>query len=359
MRVALDGTPLLGRPTGVGRYVAGLVGGLARLPEPPELVLTAFSVRGVDVTAPDGTRWSGRRLPARALQAAWGHSAYPPVEWLAGRCEVFHATNFVLPPTRRAAGVVTVHDLAFDRHADTVDAATLRYRRLVPAGLRRAAVVLTQTHALAAELRGRYHLGDDRVRVARPGVDPAWAATVAPTTQWLSLRGLPERYLLYVGTVEPRKNLPVLLAALRLLPGAPPLVLAGPAGWGPPLDTDGVRVTRAGYLEEADLRTVVAGAAALAYPSRYEGFGLPPLEALACGLPVVVSDLPVLHEVLGAQASYVPVGDAEALADALGRVLADDGGQAARTARRAHAAQWTWDRCATEAMAAYDAALLG
>ena len=355
MLVALDGTPLLGRPTGVGRYVAGLVAALARRPDAPELVLTAFTLRGVDVPAPAGTRWSARRFPARALQAAWERSSYPPVEWLSGPCEVFHATNFVLPPTRRAAGVVTVHDLAFDSHADTVDAATLRYRRLVPRGLARAAVVLTQTETTAGEIRERYGLGD-RVLVARPGVDPSWAATTAPTSDWLSRHGLPERYLLFVGNVEPRKNLPVLLAALRLLPDAPPLVLAGPAGWGPPLDTGGVEVVRAGYLEEEDLRRVVAGAAALAYPSRYEGFGLPPLEALACGRPVVVSDLPVLREVLGPHASYVPVGDAEALAGALAAVLADDGGRAARTARRGHAATWSWDRCAQEAMAAYTVA---
>jgi glycosyltransferase involved in cell wall biosynthesis len=353
VRLALDGTPLLGRPTGVGRYVAGLTSALARLDPAPDITLAAFTVRGVDVPPPAGTRWSGRRMPARALQAAWARGSFPPVEWLAGPCDVFHATNFVLPPTRRAAGVVSVHDLSFDQHADTVTPEVLRYQQLVPRGLRRARAVLTLTETTAHEVRERYGLGD-RVRVARPGVDASWSAVPRPSAAWLAERGLPTDYVLFVGSVEPRKNLPVLLDALGRLPDAPPLVLAGPAGWGEPLDTGSVAVVRAGYLAESDLQQVVAGAAVLAYPSRHEGFGLPPLEAFACGVPVVASDLPVLREVTGPLASYVPVGDADALADALARALDDPGDPAAR---RAHAAQWTWDRCAAEAMIAYDVAL--
>lgn len=346
MRLALDGTPLLGRPTGIGRYVAGLVAGLVQRPDPPEITLAAFSLRGDRVTPPAGTRWSTRRFPARVLQALWEFGDLPPVEWLTGRCDVFHATNFVLPPTGRAAGVVSVHDLSFDQHADTVDTQVLRYQRLVPLGLRRAEVVLTLTETTAGEVRERY--GVDNVMVARPGVDASWSGPHARP------QGLPAEYVLFVGSVEPRKNLPVLVQALRRMPGAPPLVLAGPAGWGPELDTTGIEVIRTGYLSEDEVQRVVAGASVLAYPSRHEGFGLPPLEAFACGVPAVVSDLPVLHEVLGTLPTYVPVGDAEGLADALRRALEDPGDAAAR---RAHAAQWTWERCAAEAMTAYDAAL--
>lgn len=344
MHLALDGTPLLGRPTGVGRYVAGLATALARLDPAPDITLAAFTVRGVDVAPPEGTRWSSRRVPARALQAAWERMPFPPVEWFAGRCDVFHATNFVLPPTRRAAGVVSIHDLSFDQHPDTVDAQVLRYQRLVPRGLQRAKVVLTLTETTAQEVRERYQL--DNVMVARPGVDPSWFAVPSQGQP----EGLPSEYVLFVGSVEPRKNLPVLVEALRRMASPPPLVLAGPAGWGPELDTRGIAVHRTGYLSDADLHRVVAGASVLAFPSRHEGFGLPPLEALACGVPVVVSDLPVLREVLGHQASYTPVGDVEALAEALQRAL-DSPGDA--RARRAHAAQWTWERCAGEAMLAY------
>lgn len=362
MRLALDATPLLGSPTGVGRYVAGLVSGLVALPDPPEIVLTGFTWRGVPSTAPAGTRWSTRRAPARGLQALWSRLDWPPVELLSGPCDVFHATNYVLPPTRGAAGVVSVHDLSFAEHPDTVEAQVLRYQRLVPRGLARAGAVLTLSAATADEVADHYRLDRSLVRVARPGVGPEWFATSQPTASWLHEHGLPSSYLLFVGTQEPRKNLPVLLEALRVLQREgvdhPPLVLAGRAGWGPAIDDSGLlpgSVLRLGYVEDDVLRTAVAGAAALVFPSRHEGFGLPPLEALACGTPVVSSDLPVLREVTGAHALYAAVGDAADLAARMVDVLADDSGTAGRLARQAHARTFTWERCAREAMSAYQA----
>ncbi|MHB8340828.1 MAG: glycosyltransferase, partial [Mycobacteriales bacterium] len=225
MRLGVDATPLLGRRTGVGRYVAGLLAGLAELPDAPEVTLAAFTWRGARaVPAIGGARPTGRRVPARALQAAWRHLPVPPVEWLGVHCEVFHATNYVLPPTRRATGVLSVHDLSFALHPETVDRVTRGYRDLVPRGLARAAVVLTLSHALADEVSAFYQLDRARVRTARPGVDPEWLATPVPDPAWRAGHGIPEHYLLFVGTQEPRKNLPVLLEGLRRLgPDAPPL----------------------------------------------------------------------------------------------------------------------------------------
>lgn len=364
MRVGLDATPLLGPRTGVGRYVDGLLSGLRELPDPPEVVLTAFTWRG---TAPllalagSGVRVAPRRAPARVLQAAWGRFGVPPVEVLSGPVAVFHGTNFVLPPTRRAAGVVTVHDLAYLHHADTVSAASRRYRALVPRGLRRAAAVCAVSATVAAELVEHYQVDAERVVVTPNGLSPAWLAGPPPfTTAELRSRGLPERYVLFVGNLEPRKNLPVLLDAYRSLRGrrhdAPPLLLVGPRGWGPELDLSGLApgsVVVAGYLDEPALTRVVAAAGCLVLPSREEGFGLPPLEALACGVPVVVSDLPVFREVLGEQADYVPVGDADALAAALERAADAVPTEAVRAARRAHAQRFTWRRCAEATMGAY------
>ena len=151
-----------------------------------------------------------------------------------------------------------------------------------------------------------------------------------------------------VGTQEPRKGLDVLLEALRLLPEAPPLALVGARGWGPALEHAGVgagRVIELGYLDSPALRTVVTGASCLVFPSRYEGFGLPPLEAAAAGVPSVVSDLGVLREVMGAQAAYAEVGSADALAEAIRQTL-DAGGPTTAEARREHARDFTWVRCA-------------
>jgi glycosyltransferase involved in cell wall biosynthesis len=405
MKVGLDATPLLGPQTGVGRYVAALAGALAALPgpEPEEVALVPFSWRGTAdlprVVATLEGDWAAagvapprageggpapragrlrcgrRRAPARLLQAAWTRLPVPPVEWLAGPVDVFHATNYVAPPARRAASVVTVHDLSYLRYPEMVTAASARYLELVPRALRRGAVVCTPTAAVAAEVADTYRLEPERLVVTPLGVGPAWRRAVAPDPGWLAAHELPERYLLFVGTREPRKNLATLLAAYRALlagrvppaagPGAaeagvPPLVLAGPPGWGEALDLAGLppgAVRTPGYLAEEDLASLVAGAAALAFPSWYEGFGLPALEALACGTPVVASDLPALREVLAGQAELVPPGDADALADALLRVLDDPGGEPARAARRARAAGFTWDACARASLAAYHRAL--
>jgi glycosyltransferase involved in cell wall biosynthesis len=369
MKVALDATPLLGVRTGVGQYVHGLVEGMVQLAEPDQLVLVPFSWRGtrdLPAAAPEGprVRVGRRRVPARLLVQAWSRTPLPPVEWLAGRVDVFHATNFVLPPARRAAGVLTVHDLTYLRFPAMVTAATARYTTLVPRGLARGATVCTPTRAVAAEVMEAYRVPPERLVVTPLGVRPAWSEARPPEPAWLDAHTLPPRYLLFVGSREPRKGLEVLLAAYRALladePGAPPLVLAGPPGWGEALDLAGLpdgAVRMPGYLPEADLMRLVAGSSALVFSSRYEGFGLPPLQALACGTPVVASDLPALREVLGDQAEFVPVGDHDALAAALAAVLKDDGGVAGRAARRDHAAAYTWEGCARATLAAYQRAL--
>ncbi len=364
LRVAVDATPLLGQPTGVGRYTAELLRGLVALPGDERLaqvLAMAFTWRGHEQLrerVPAGVTTIGRRAPARLLQASWGHTDLPTLPMLGVRADVVHATNFVLPPPGRgAAGVVTIHDLSYLRFPETVSTASARYRELVPRALRRAAIVIADTDALAGEIAAEYRLDSDRIRAIPLGVDPAWFAEPAPLPAELAL---PDRYLLFVGTLEPRKNLQTLLAAFRKLrrddPQTPALVLAGPAGWGPALDTAGLgpdAVRKVGYLDVAALRSVVAHAAALIFPSIYEGFGLPPLEALAAGTPVVASDLAVLREVLGGAgpaARFFPARDSDALADAISLTLA-----AAREPAEgvAHARRFSWAQTASLTSMAY------
>lgn len=366
MRVTVDATPLLGRRTGVGTYTARLLAALAADGAQDDIVATAFTWRGsasLATTLPDGVRSRSRRVPARLLRASWTNLGGPPVELMAGPTDVFHATNFVLPPLRRAAGVLTVHDLAYLRFPKTVAPASLAYRELVPAGIARAGVVLTPTRVVADQLCDAYRVDPGRVRVTHLGVDPSWARSEAPTPGWLEQRGLPDRYILAVGTLEPRKNLSSLVAAYARIcrqPDVPALVLAGGEGWGARLDGAGIpsdRLVLTGHVTQEDLQPLVAGASLLVFPSLDEGFGLPPLEALACGVPVVANDLPVLREVLGDQVTLCDASHDSTLGEAILEGLARPVGTP--DSRRAHAATFTWSACASATRNAYLAALDG
>jgi glycosyltransferase involved in cell wall biosynthesis len=369
VRIGLDATPLLGRRTGIGRYVQQLLSVLPAAFPDDDVSATAFTLRGAgDLAAavPPGVSVAARPAPARLLRAAWQRAEWPPVELLTGRLDVFHGTNFVLPPARRAGGVVTVHDLAYLLHRDTVSADSARLRELVPRSLARAEVVCVPSAAVAAELRDTYRLTDDRVQVTPLGVDPGWASATALPGERLARLGLDRPYLLFVGTLEPRKNLGVLLrafaAACAAEPDGPLLALAGPAGWGEEADVPAAaagRVVRLGYLEEAELRGLVAGAQALVFPSVYEGFGLPPLEAFATGVPVVASDIPTTRETVGREPDLlrlVPAGDADELAAALLDGWTDSGEPDRRQRRRAMAAQYTWTATAALTRQAYERA---
>jgi glycosyltransferase involved in cell wall biosynthesis len=356
LRVTLDATSLAGaRRTGVGTYTARLLHALSFQPD-LRLAVAAFTVRGRQGLRqrPERVRLVHRPVPARLLQRAWQAHDVPSAELVMGRADVVHGTNFVLPPVRHAAGVVTVHDLTYLHHPEWVSPASLRYRELVPRAVRRAGAVVTITHAVAAELAEAYGIEPERIAVTRLGVAPEWFAPAQRPAGW------PSEYVLAVGNIEPRKGIDVLLHAYRRLLAdhrdLPPLVVVGPPGWGDQPDFASLprdRVLIAGYLDSDELRGAVAHASALAFPSRYEGFGLPPLEALAAGTPVVASDIPAIREVVGTHATLVPVDDDAALAEALSRTLDDPPDAVPRAAAREHAATFTWQSCAEATLAVY------
>ncbi len=358
MRITLDGTPLLGRRTGIGTYVARLVEALpaaaARRGTGARFDVMTWSVRGGRVRdLPPGVRQVGLPFPARLLREAWARADAPPVELLVGRTSVVHGTNFVAPPTWRAAEVVTVHDLAYETLPGTVTPDAARYRVLVPRALARGAHVVTPSHATASAVRGHYGLTEERVTVTPLGVDERW---FAPATASHGVRPATHEYLLFVGTLDPRKNLPRLLAAhaelRRRSPRAPDLVLAGPAGRDEHV-ADAPGVVRAGWLEDDQLRALVAGARALVLPSLDEGFGLPVLEAFATGRPVLAGDVPALREVGAALATYADPLERDALLSGLEEVLDAPDDAAARRARTDRARTFTWDATADATLDAY------
>jgi glycosyltransferase involved in cell wall biosynthesis len=365
MRVALDATPLLGQRSGVGRYLSGLLDGMNQISGAPEPILTLFSIRGaIPEPRPRGTTMAPRRAPARLLNRAWKRMPFPPVELLTGRVDVFHGTNFVLPPLARAAGVVTVHDLTYLRFPETVDDNVRQYRHLVPDAVRRAARVIAVSHTIAEELAAEYSLPEESIVVTPLGVAPEWLSATPPPPERRRALGLPERYVLFAGNREPRKNLGMLLRAHTAARSAdtsvPPLVIVGPSGWGDAwagTRPDPRHVHLLGFLDDADLRATVAGADAVCAPSLYEGFGLPVLEAMAAGTPALASDIPTHREVSGGLATLVGVHDVDGWADELVRLApAAERDAAGALGRRTHAAGYTWRRCAERHVQAYSAA---
>ena len=349
MKVAYDSGPLLDPPTGVARYTRELADALVQ--RGMELERYAFALRG---SPPAGVR--RMRLPARMVQAAWRRLGEPRVERLTGPVDVVHGTNFVLPPAR-APGVVTIHDLSFHR-PDTFPGGQ-RLRELVPWSVKRAAVILTPSKAVAEEVVSRYVVDPASVTVTPEAVAPVFfGATPLSDTALQRLR-IPGPFVLAAGNIEPRKNLPGLLQAWRLVADdleGWTLVLAGPKGWGPHLEP-APRVVLPGWLGDETLPGLIAAAEIFCYPSFYEGFGLPPLEAMAAGTPVVVGNYPCAREVLEDAALIVEPADVEALASALSSLARDNSLRRRLVLRgRARASDFSWAKTAAATEKAYSAA---
>lgn len=331
--VAFDATPLLGARTGVGAFASAL---LDRLALQPDVAVTAYGVtwrgrRDLSGVVPPGVAVCRRPMAARPLRWAWTKGAFPPLEWWTGPLDVVHGTNFVVPPTTHAARVVTVHDLTSLHHPELCDVASLALPSLLRRALAQGAWVHAVSRFVADEVVA--DLGADRERVVaiHSGVPPVSAARRGDGRRLVGA----DTYVLALGTVEPRKDLPTLVRAFDALAGPRPdlrLVIAGADGWGvealrEALSTAHYRrqILRLGWVDDGQRAGLLADATVLAYPSRYEGFGFPPLEAMAMGVPVVATRVGALPEVLGHAATFVTIGDVDALASALAELIDDSG----------------------------------
>ena len=296
-------------------------------------------------------RW---RVPARLARAAWRRWDRPGIERLTGPVDLVHATNFVLPALAGSPGVVTVHDLSFFR--DDTWPGGHRLRDLVPWSVERAAAVLVPTGAIADEVVVRLRVPEKKVHVTPEGVAPVFFGAGRLADAALAALGIPGPYVVATGTIEPRKNLPTLLEAWRKV--SPELdgwtlVLAGPKGWGPDLPpTPGVLPV--GWVGDETLPGLLAAAELFCYPSLYEGFGLPPLEAMAAGTPAIVGRYSAAPEVLGDAAWLVDPLDAGGFAEALSTLAGDAALRRSYVvAGKAHAAGYTWSRTAATTISAY------
>ena len=352
MRIAIDATSLLDTRTGVGNFTAALVDGLAGRDD-VELTLFPVSLRGrarlADV-APAGAEVVAPPLPAK-LRAAWRRLDHPRIDLAIGTHDVVHGPNFVVPPSR-AARVATVHDLTAVRYPELCTRDTLAYPALIERAIAGGAWIHAVSESVRTEILEVFDADPDRVVAVANGFTPMRAGDAARG------RGLAghESFVLAVGTVEPRKDLPGLVRAIDRLASTGvevPLVHVGPDGWGTPaldaavaaMDHPGL-FTRLGRVGDEELADLYRAARVFAYPSVYEGFGLPVLEAMSADLPVVATDVPAIAEVAGDAAALVPVGDIGALAETIGSLWHDERRRTtAVTAGRTRVTCFSWERC--------------
>jgi glycosyltransferase involved in cell wall biosynthesis len=371
VRVAVDARPaVFPQKTGVGYYTWHLLRLLPAIDPSTTYVAWYLNARGLaggprgllrELAAPNLVERS-TPIPASWFERLSERFELPRVEWLA-RFDVLFAPNFVPPPTRARRLVVTVHDLAFKRFPETAPHGTKWWLARLDRALDRATRVIAVSESTRRDLLELSGVEPARVAVIPLGVDrtlfrPPGPEAVAAAR---SAFGLDGPYVLYLGGIEPRKNLPNLLAAFsRLTADVRLVIVGGGVEWNPEGSDllgralaklpDGVRgrIHRTGYVSEADKVALLGGAEAFVYPSLYEGFGLPVLEAMACGTPVVTSNVSSLPEVAGDAADLVDPADPASIADGIDRVLGDAELRTRLVDGGLHRAErFTWEETAT------------
>jgi glycosyltransferase involved in cell wall biosynthesis len=387
MRIGLDYTAAIHQSAGIGRYVRDLTAALAE--HEPLALFVAGAKKDALPPAPAGCEYRPSLFSLRNHQRMWDRMRLPiPVETWTGPLDVFHATDFTLPPVRRGTKtVLTIHDLAFERYPEETMPGMLSYlKQAVPRAVARADHIIAVSEATRADLIELYGTPSDKVSVIPHGVsaqffkgEKPWNFRVTGRTTEGAMKAFEENlrirttykigtggYILTVGTLQPRKNhLQLIRAFARLRPKRNDdpfrLVIAGGKGWlydevmaeikrhdlpGPVIFT--------GFVPEADLPALYRRARVFVYPSLYEGFGMPVLEAMACGVPVVASTTPALAEVAGEAALLVKPNDPTGMSRALDRLWNDWEFRDTMIEKgQARAAEYTWARAAGLTMQVY------
>ena len=374
MRIGIDGIPLSYLKTGIGHYTFELARCLALLSPSDEFELISPHPFISQPDDDNDQQWPPNlraiHVKANLLERRWwtiGLPRYIKQHPLA----LFHGTNFEVPFWKGCPTVLTIHDLSVLLYPQTHEKRFVRRSRLMlPLMSRTATLIVTPSESVRREVCEHLRVAPDNVIAVPEAARRVFRQmSLEETTRTRKQFGVESEFLLFVGTIEPRKNLLTLVRALaeilRTTPLRPQLVIAGKKGW---LSDDlfayieeseaADRILFTGYVTDEELRALYSSCRAFVYPSLYEGFGLPPLEAMACGAPVIASDIGSIREAVGSGARLVDPTDVDALARGIVRLLEDDGErQHLSSAGLRHAAKFSWERTARSIREVYEEAL--
>ena len=335
MRVSIDIQAAIAQRAGVGRYTKSLVEHLGPFTGSDELNLFYFDFKrkGVPFSVPSAVQRAVRWCPGRIVQKAWKTIHWPPFNWLAGKADVYHFPNFIRLPLTKGKSVVTLHDIAFIRYPQTLEPRNLKYLTAqIKQTVQNSDRIIAVSEFTSREIHELLGVSQDRIVVIHEGLSDGFARPVKSLVDEARRTLKLERpYLLMVGTMEPRKNMAFLVEVFEKLSDFDgDLVIAGKYGWKyEPILKRIIQSPRANrirhleYVDEQFMPALYAGAELFVFPSLYEGFGFPPLEAMACGTPVLSSTGGSLPEVLGEAADFVPEYHSDAWVEKVRKLLSD------------------------------------
>jgi len=366
MRICVDVQSAVTQRSGVGRYTRELVGHLGPLAGEHQLRLFYFDFKrhGERWQVPDAQMRTVRWLPGRVVQKAWQYAHFPPFDWLAGAADLYHFPNFICPPLGRGKSVVTIHDVSFLRYPDFTEEKNRHYLAAqIARTVARADRIITDSRFSGQEIAELLQVRPERISPIHLGISPDFRPAEATAVDAMRKRhGLNRPYLLTLSTIEPRKNLSFLVDLFEQLTDFDgDLVICGHPGWKYEPVLERIRASKRaasikllGHLGDGDLPALYSGASLFLCSSFYEGFGFPPLEAMACGTPVLSSAGGSLAEVLGEAAVVRRDFDLDGWLTDVRRLLSDDTLRAeCRRRGLLQAAQYRWEKTARETWVVY------
>ena len=374
MKISIDIQPLLHEKTGIGQYIYHFLSHLQKIDHLNEYMLTYFTIKKRKPSLPvvSANFKLNRKgiLPGRLLEKCWKTINRPWYDSLSGPADIFHFPNFIVQPVKKGKTVATVHDLSFRLFPQFTEPGNLVYlNKCIERTFERADHIIADSCSTKEQIIAEYKYPEEQITVVYLGIAEYLSSKVSAQDQERVRKkySLPKEYLFYCGTIEPRKNLKTLFKAFSLLKKRHEfahfkLVLTGMKGWRleqiyGPMSQYGIRndVIFTNYVPDEDLSALFSMATVFIFPSYYEGFGLPPLEAMACNVPVISSTAPSLPEVLGDGALYFDPDSPEELEDTIVKVLTDESftEQLKRKGKK-QAEKYTWEDTAKAVLSIYE-----